>query len=60
MKSPFTGKEMELAYTPLSSKADKYYQCLDTKALFLSNHISKKDLIESQRIKKILLDGMKA
>lgn len=60
MKSPFTGKEMELVSTLQCPKSDKYYRCKDTRAIFLSNHISKEDLFESQKIKKILLDAMKA
>lgn len=60
MKSPFTDREMKLVSTPQCPRADRYYQCKDTKALFLFNHITKEDLIESQKIKKILLDAMKA
>jgi hypothetical protein len=60
MKSPFTDREMKLVPTPQCSRSDRYYRCKDTNALFLSNHITKKDLIDSQKIKKELFDNMKA
>lgn len=60
MKSPFTDREMKLVPTPQCPKSDKYYQCKDTKALFLCNHITKEELIESQRVKQGILDRMKA
>lgn len=60
MKSPFTDKEMKQVSIPQSSKKDKYYQCEDTKALFLANHITKEELIASQSIKQDLLNNAKA
>lgn len=60
MKSPFTDKEMVLIPATKLNKSDKYYQCQDTGALFLSNHITKEELIDSQKIKQELLDRMKA
>jgi hypothetical protein len=60
MKSPFTDREMELVSTPQCPKADKFYRCKDTKALFLANHITKQELIDSQSIKQDLLNRMKA
>lgn len=60
MKSPFTDKEMEKVETPNCSKSDRYYRCRDTGALFLSNHISKEDLMKSQEVKKTLVESCKA
>lgn len=60
MKSPFTDKEMKQVSTPQSPQRDKYYQCQDTKALFLSNHITKEELFASQGLKQDLLNRIKA
>ena len=60
MKSPFTDKEMELVESLKSPKCDKYYRCKDTGALFLSKHITKQELLDSQTIKQEILDRIKS
>lgn len=58
MKSPFTDREMVLVCN-LSSR-DRYYLCLDTNTLFLTNVLTKFDLQESNKLRIELLQRMKA